>query len=125
MGRSYAKTTLLQILARIFNQGSQNAIAAWSELSATKEVLATNTPSKQALYDNLVTLNKCQARIEDRLYKFNNTNKAVNIYLYDVTSSYLEGMQNELAEFGYNRDKKKGKKQIVIGLLCDGKGRSY
>jgi transposase len=37
--------------------------------------------------------------------------------LYDVTSSYFEGDQNELGEYGYNRDGKKGKKQIVIGLL--------
>ena len=36
----------------------------------------------------------------------------------DVTSSYLEGENNELAEYGYNRDKKKGKTQIVFGLLC-------
>jgi len=44
------------------------------------------------------------------------------LFLYDVTSSYLEGEQNELAAFGYNRDKKRGKKQIVIGLLCDRTG---
>lgn len=42
--------------------------------------------------------------------------------LYDVTSSYLEGENNEFARFGYNRDKKKGKKQIVIGLLTDAEG---
>jgi transposase len=41
------------------------------------------------------------------------------MFLYDVTSSYFEGTENELAEYGYNRDKKKGKKQIVIGLLTD------
>jgi hypothetical protein len=40
-----------------------------------------------------------------------------------VTSSYLEGACNELAAFGYNRDGKKGKRQVVIGLLCDGVGR--
>ena len=39
-----------------------------------------------------------------------------------MTSSYLEGEQNELADYGYNRDKKKGKKQIVIGLLTDPEG---
>ena len=39
-----------------------------------------------------------------------------------MTSSYLEGTENELAAFGYNRDGKRGKKQIVIGLLCDGAG---
>ena len=33
-----------------------------------------------------------------------------------MTSSYFEGMQNELADYGYNRDKKKGKKQVVLQL---------
>jgi transposase len=42
--------------------------------------------------------------------------------LYDVTSSYFEGDKNELAAYGYNRDGKKGKKQIVIGLLTDDEG---
>ena len=45
-----------------------------------------------------------------------------NLFLYDVTSSYFEGDKNELAEYGYNRDGKKGKKQIVIGLLTDDEG---
>jgi hypothetical protein len=34
----------------------------------------------------------------------------------------LEGTHNALAAFGYNRDGKKGKLQIVIGLLCDEDG---
>ena len=36
--------------------------------------------------------------------------------LYDVTSSYMEGRCCPLAQFGYNRDGKKGKLQIVYGL---------
>ena len=44
--------------------------------------------------------------------------KPPELFLYDVTSSYLEGEHNELADWGYNRDKK----QIVLGLLCDEKG---
>jgi len=42
--------------------------------------------------------------------------------LYDVTSSFVEGEKIALTEFGYNRDCKKGKKQIVIGLLTDREG---
>ena len=42
--------------------------------------------------------------------------------MYDVTSSYLEGDCNYFGEFGYNRNKKRGKRQIVIGLICDQKG---
>jgi transposase len=34
----------------------------------------------------------------------------------------LEGEHNELGDYGYNRDKKRGKKQVVIGLLCDDEG---
>jgi transposase len=34
----------------------------------------------------------------------------------------LEGDKNELAAYGYNRDRKNGKKQIVIGLLTDSEG---
>jgi len=44
------------------------------------------------------------------------------LFLYDVTSSYLEGMENELSDWGYNRDGKRGKLQIVIGLLTDAEG---
>ena len=43
---------------------------------------------------------------------------AGTLVLYDVTSSYMEGRCCPLAQFGYNRDGKKGKLQIVYGLLC-------
>jgi hypothetical protein len=39
-----------------------------------------------------------------------------------VTSSYLEGNYNALAAWGYNRDHKAGKKQLVVGLLTDSQG---
>ena len=60
--------------------------------------------------------------MEKRLQKIHGVKHNKNLYLYDVTSSYLEGECNELAEYGYNRDKKKGKKQIVIGLLTNSEG---
>src|SRR6201997_3754740 len=44
------------------------------------------------------------------------------LVLYDVSSSYLEGRCCELARLGYNRDGKKGKLQIVYGLLCAADG---
>lgn len=46
------------------------------------------------------------------------------IVLYDITSSYLEGEyeKSDLVSFGYNRDKKKGHPQIVIGLICNKEG---
>jgi transposase len=44
------------------------------------------------------------------------------LVLYDVTSSYFEGECNELGAYGYNRDGKRGKLQIVIGLLTAADG---
>lgn len=45
-----------------------------------------------------------------------------NLFLYDVTSSYFEGICNVLSAFGYNRDLKSGKMQVVVGLLADSTG---
>ena len=44
------------------------------------------------------------------------------LILYDVSSSYLEGRCCPLAAFGYSRDGKRGKQQIVFGLLCSAAG---
>ena len=44
------------------------------------------------------------------------------LILYDVSSSYMEGRMCPLAAFGHNRDGKRGKQQIVFGLLCSSKG---
>jgi transposase len=40
---------------------------------------------------------------------------------YDLTSSYLEGNACKIAMFGYSRDHRKDRKQVVLGLImCDG-----
>ena len=38
--------------------------------------------------------------------------------LYDVTSTYLEGRCCELAQYGYSRDHRADRPQIVIGMLA-------
>jgi transposase len=42
--------------------------------------------------------------------------------LYDVSSTYFEGRTCELAAFGYSRDGKPHRRQIVFGLLCTAEG---
>src|ERR1700724_4898016 len=44
------------------------------------------------------------------------------LVLYDVSSSYLEGRCCPLAQFGYSRDGRRAKRQIVYGLLCAADG---
>jgi transposase len=69
------------------------------------------------LYQNLAWLAQHQEEIEQRLFRQGYGAAPPHLFLYDVTSSYLEGCHNILAAFGYNRDGKKGKQQLVIGLL--------
>ena len=45
------------------------------------------------------------------------------IAMFDLSSSWVEGSQCELAAFGYSRDGKRGRKQIEYGLLTDPAGR--
>jgi len=68
------------------------------------------------LYRALDWLGARQTAIETALARRHLKDGA--LVLYDVSSSWLEGRCCELARFGYSRDGKKGKLQIVYGLLC-------
>src|SRR5215470_6119341 len=116
------KLALWQVMARIIDQGSRLSAVRLAMSHAACDVLGLDTFDEDALYENLDWLAGAQARIEDRLFAQRTKTTPASLFLYDVTSSYLEGAHNELAAFGYNRDGKKGKRQIVIGLLCDEDG---
>lgn len=118
-----AALAIFQIAGRIISQGSRNYLAnQWVKGQAVEEVFKLNNFTEYSLYDNLAWLSKNQQIIERKIYNYRKGKPIKEMFLYDVTSSYLEGDKNELAAFGYNRDKKKGKKQIVIGLLTDSEG---
>lgn len=110
------------IYARLAHQGSRLSAARWSEDHAVKEILQVGSFDEDDLYAALENLEQRQASIEAALAPKAAAPLARAIYLYDVTSVYFEGVENELADFGYNRDGKKGKKQLVAGLLTDGNG---
>ena len=116
------KLALWQVIARVIDQGSRLSAVRLAMSHAACDVLGLDTFDEDALYENLDWLAGAQARIEDRLFAQRQKTKPASLFLYDVTRSYLEGTHNALAAFGYNRDGKKGKLQIVIGLLCDEDG---
>ena len=116
------KLALWQIFARLIGQGSRLSAVRLAESHAACEQIGLDAFCEDHLYENLSWLAKKQEKIEKRLFFQRFEKKIPRLFLYDVTSSYLEGIKNELAAFGYNRDKKKGKVQIVIGLLTDEDG---
>ncbi|SHI16438.1 IS1634 family transposase [Desulfofustis glycolicus] len=113
---------LWMIMARLIEQGSRLSAVRLADEHAVCELLGVEPFTEDDLYRALDWLCEQQDSIEQKLFKKTYGEKAPNLFLYDVTSSYLEGEQNELGDWGYNRDKKRGKKQIVIGLLCSDDG---
>jgi hypothetical protein len=114
---------LWQVIARLLDQGSRLSAVRLAQVHAACDVLGIRRGfDENDLYENLTWLCRHQDLIERRLFAARCAQRKPELFLYDVTSSYLEGDDNALGDYGYNRDGKKGKKQIVIGLLCDQDG---
>lgn len=122
LGNSFqAQLSLWLIIARILKQGSRLSAARLDTSCDIASVIGLKRGfDENNLYDCLKWLSQNQQIIEDSL--FHQKEHSNKFYLYDVTSSYLEGECNELATFGYDRDKKKRKRIIVVGLLCQENG---
>jgi transposase len=119
------KLALLMVLAQVISPMSRRALVEWAKNQALWEVFGLQSGEidfdEDDLYAVLDEIAEKRHRIEVELFRVRN--KACSrLFLYDVTSSYLEGTCNELSAWGFNRDGKKGKKQIVIGLLTDQDG---
>ena len=115
---------LALIVARVLAPSAKLATAraldpatASHSLGATLELGPVKV---KELYATLDWLGKHQEGIERRLARRHLGSGT--LVLYDVTSSYLEGRHCPLARRGYSRDGKKGKLQIVFGLICNAAG---
>lgn len=88
--------------------------------STLGELLGVEDAEADELYAAMDWLLPRQGRIEAALAE---RHLHGTLVLYDVTSTYFEGRSCPLARLGHSRDGKRGKLQIVIGLLCDPEGR--
>jgi transposase len=117
------KLAFWQVMARVIDQGSRLSAVRLAQTHGACDVLEMGRGfDENNLYDNLRWLTDHQEEMERRLFVLRRGKTKPQLFLYDVTSSYLEGEKNYFGEYGYNRDGKKGKQQIVIGLLCDEDG---
>jgi len=124
MGRSVkAKLSLWMVISTVIGSVSRLSVTRLAQSHAACDILGLDSFCEDDLYSAMDWLNDHQQAIEKRIFNGRYNAKKPNMYLYDVTSRYLEGDQNELGEYGYDRDGNKGKKQIVIGLLTDDEGQ--
>ena len=115
---------LAGLIARVLAPASKLATARQlspdTAASSLGAVLGLGAVSGNEVLNMLDWLLKRQPWIERGLAR--RYLKDATLVLYDMTSSYLEGRCCPLARFGHNRDGKRGKQQIAIGLLCTGEG---
>ena len=119
-----AKLVLAMIVARVIEPAAKLAtarqLATETAAHSLGAVLELGAVDEDELYAALDLLGEAQPKIEVVLAKRHLRDGC--LVLYDLTSSYLEGRHCELGRFGYSRDGKKDKLQIVFGLLCAADG---
>ena len=114
----------LMIIGKIITRGSKLYIFNWIKRNnyvSERLNIDINKLKLDDLYFELGEFSRMQTKVEKK-WNVYHRKRHKNIFLYDITSSYFEGTENALSAFGYNRDGKKGKKQITIGLITDSKG---
>jgi len=120
----WVRHVLAMIAGRVVYQGSKLALtnlwrdtALWSQCG-----LGDARPDVDKCYEAMDRLLERQGEIQATLAQKHLENGC--LVLYDVTSSYFEGeyVDSDLVAFGYNRDGKRGHKQVVIGLMTDARG---
>ena len=120
----WVKSAIAMIIGRIVFAGSKLSLSKCAAFSSLWEVCGIDGKIDVNIhcYDAMDKLFSRQEAIQKSLADKHLHNGI--IVLYDITSCYMEGeySNSELVEFGYNRDKKRGKEQIVISLLCNKDG---
>jgi len=121
---STVKLVRAMITGKLLKKKSELAIFNWlsreAELSKRFELDMAKTKLDD-FYSSLSVLYRNKEKSDKKWFRYHKTSGNC-VYLYDITSVYFEGTQNELAAFGYNRDGKRGKMQVCVGLVTDASG---
>ena len=116
------------VLNRLIFPLSEHAMTDWIRRTAMGDIVEADFSqlNENALYRNLDRLHPNREQIERELAEREKSlfNLDDTVYLYDLTSTYFEGLAegNPQAKRGYSRDKRPDCKQVVVGLVLDRDG---
>ena len=116
------------VLNRLIFPLSEHAMTDWIRRTAMGDIVEADFSqlNENALYRNLDRLHPHREQIERELAEREKSlfNLDDTVYLYDLTSTYFEGLaeRNPQAKRGYSRDKRPDCKQVVVGLVLDRDG---
>lgn len=109
------------IAGRLIHPCSKLATTRHWHTTTLAEELSVQYADEDDLYAAMDWLLERKGRIEKKLAERHLTDGST--VLYDVTSSYYEGRTCPWAEFGHDRDGRKGLPIIVYGVMTDDEGR--
>jgi transposase len=111
------------VFNRLLAPRSELGIFAWRDRNWWPEFAAT-TPDLPHLYRALDALLEIKQPLEQALFRRlqHLFNLQVDVVFYDLTSSYFEGDGPPLARYGYSRDKRPDRKQVLLALACEEHG---
>lgn len=108
------------VAARVLEPHSKLATTRAWHATTLAEDCRVQEASEDDLYAAMDWLLERQSRIERKLAARHLDEQS--LALYDLTSSYFEGVTCPLGKLGHNRDGKAGKLQVNYGLLTDSRG---
>ncbi len=112
---------MAMIASRLLHPCSKLATTREWHSTTLAEELSVADATEDDLYQAMDWLLERQPRIEKKLAARHLSEDC--LVLYDVSSSYYEGHTCPLAQYGHDRDGKKGLPIIVYGVMTDGEGR--
>ncbi len=113
------RVIFLLTVNRLYDPSSDLSACRWINEKAYTPVRV----ERQWIYRSLDVLVEEKDRIEENM--FHNLKQSLDLsldlVLYDLTSTYFEGEGPGLAEYGYSRDHRPDRKQLVLGVvMADG-----
>ncbi|MGH9300061.1 MAG: IS1634 family transposase, partial [Acidimicrobiales bacterium] len=126
--KNLADTVFVMVANRLCEPGSKRrTIFEWLKTVALPDQVTE--PQLDQCYRALDAVAAAKASTEELLYSrlINLTNLDLRLALYDLTSTYFETSRGPNEKFssrayGYSRDKRSDRPQVVIGLLVTGNG---
>jgi len=114
------ESVLAMVAQRILEPGSKLGLKEQFSDTILSRIYSKKRLNEDELYRVMDKLEESFYGIQDRIQKREDASPV--LLLYDCTSTYFEGQCAEDGRYGYSRDKRWDRYQVVVGLVCSAEG---
>ncbi len=118
--KSQCLSVFAMTASRIINPTSKLALKDECADTFWARQMSANRLDEDTLYEVMDSLETSFEEIQQKLA--GSQPEAPTLMLYDTTSTYFEGTKAENAEYGFSKDKRFDRYQVIIALVCDKQG---